>query len=443
MKSKKLFTLAAFGALVAAAFPPAALAVPLNLNLVPASCAPAIAENPLSLETAIEMALCHHPDTRSAAAQVANTQALEGQSRAALMPHVSGSVSVNGTRAEDSPFTDAAQAQLKLSYVLFDFGRTQATVDAARAATVAAKLDSNAVAQTVILDTASKYFALLAAQQSEEEAKASLAAAKLSKEDAQEQFDKGIAPRLEVLQAQSLLASAELAMVRARSSTVVATAALAQQVGLRANEKVTVSALGDPNAVKLPPLEELMDEAKAKRPEAVAAKKRLEAAQARERAASAAGKPSLSFNVTGAQSQARGNAATGQMGVGFMLDIPLFDGGLVRNQLRQAQAQTELAAADLDSWLQATELRVVQAHAQLSTAQQAYRSAETFLKAAKLAQEQAEGRYRAGVGTLSDSLDAQAKLTSARQQRVATLIDWHAAKLELSRAVGSLSLSSI
>jgi outer membrane protein len=447
MFSKKILHLSILSTLSVIAFPSAADAnanasplAPAHLNV---SCSTSVAELGLSLSAAIELALCSHPDTRAAAARLNSAQASEGQARSSLSPQFSGAVTASGTRIEGQSSTETRQAQFRLSYVLFDFGRRQAGVEAARATSLATQMDSQATAQNVILTTADRYFALLGAQRTAESAKASLATATLSKKAAQARFDAGLAPRLEVLQAQSLLASSELAEVRSRSAITVATAALAQQVGFRTNSSLTLSPLDNPAAMPLPALESLMSEAKARRPEALAALNRLESARAQEKAALAQGKPTLSMNVTGARNQSRNGISGNQAGIGFTLDIPLFDGGLAKNQRRQAKAQTELAAAELDLRLQAVELSAVQAHAQLSSAQQAYRSAESFSQAAEQAEEQAEGRYRAGVGTLVDWLDAQAKLTSARQQRLSTLIDWHTAKLSLARAVGSLNLSSL
>jgi outer membrane protein len=447
MIPKKIFGIAALGATAlslslnasAAQFDP----VVVTPTCAPAGCAVSQPSPPLSLADAVQMALRSHPDTRASAARLEGMHALEGQARAGAAPQLSGSLVTSTSKLGDAAATDSAQAQLRLSYVLFDFGKRKADIDAARSNSLAAELDTEAAAQAVILATVEKYFTHVEALETAAAARASVESAKVSLAAAQTRFDTGLASRLELLQAQSLLASSELAELRAQAGGSVAEAALAQQLGLRSNARVEVAKLPEPSAVDLPPLDALMTQAKSQRPEATAARRRLDAAAAQRRSAQALGKPTLSVSATGGRTSYFGNGLSNQSGIGVTLDIPLFDGGMSKNQRAYARAQESLAEANLDSQLRTVELAVVQAHAQMATSQSAYRSAQAFLQAASQAQDQAQGRYVAGVGSMTDWLDTQAKLASARQQHIAALLDWHDAKLALARAVGSLSLSSI
>jgi len=388
------------------------------------------------------MALLNHPDTRAAAARLASNQALEGQARAGAAPQLTGSIATATSKAGGAPSTDSAQAQLRLSYVLFDFGQRSSDIAAAKANSTAAQFDTEAAAQSVILATAEKYFAHVEAIETSQAAGANVKSAKVSLDAAQTRFDAGLASRLELLQAQSMLSSAELAEVRAQALVASAEAELAQQIGMRANARVSLTKVVAPVEVELPQLDDLMSQAKLSRPEAAAARNRLTAALAQQRAAQARGKPTLSFGATGSRTSYFGNGVGNQSNIGFTLDIPLFDGGMAKSQRQQARAQADLAEANLDAQLRSVELAAVQSHSQLRAAQAAYRSASLFLQVANQAEEQAQGRYVAGVGSMTDWLDAQAKLASARQQNIAALLDWHSAKLALARAVGSLTLSS-
>lgn len=408
-----------------------------------ADCSALQSSAPLSLAEAVNMALRSHPDTRAASARLDGMYALEGQARAGARPQLSGSVVTTSSKVGDVPATDSAQAQLRLSYVLFDFGKRTADINAARSNSLAAALDTEASSQAVILTTAEKYFNQIEALEAAAAARTSVEAAKLSLAAAQSRFDLGLATRLDLLQAQSTLSSAELTELRARASVAVAEAALAQQLGLRANARVELAKMAPPTSVELPALETLMNQAKTQRPEATAARRRLEAAEAQRRSAQALGKPTLSVSATGGRSGYFGNGVTRQSGIGVTLDVPLFDGGLSKSQRAYARAQESLAQSNLETQLRSVELAVVQAHSQLATSQQAYLSAQAFLSAAAEALDQAQGRYVEGVGPMTDWLDAQAKLASARQQNVAALLDWHNAKLALARAVGSLTPSSL
>jgi outer membrane protein len=412
-------------------------------SCAPSGCAAPASVTPLSLADAVQMALRTHPDTQAAAARLAGIRALEGQALAGAAPQLVGSIGTSTSKAGSAPATDSALAQLRLSYVLFDFGKRTSDIDAARSSSMAAELDTEATAQAVILATAEKYFTHIEARETAMAARASVESAKLSLAAAQAHFDVGMATRLDLLQAQSMLSSAELTELRARAGVAVTRAALAQQLGLRANAVVELAKVAEPTVVDLPSLETLMAQAKTQRPEATAARRRLDAAEAQRRSAQALGKPTLNMSATGGRTSYYGNGVGNQSGIGVTLDIPLFDGGLSKNQRSYARAQELLAQSNLDAQLRSVELAVVQAHSQLATSQQAYRSAQAFLFAATEALQQARGRYVAGVGPMTDWLDAQAKLASARQQSVAALLDWHNAKLALARSVGSLNTSSL
>jgi outer membrane protein len=65
-------------------------------------------------------------------------------------------------------------------------------------------------------------------------------------------------------------------------------------------------------------------------------------------------------------------------------------------------------------------------------------ASERLLTAASSTHEVAQGRYKAGVGSMVDLLTAQAALADARRQRVAALVDRITAQTQLSLAAGRL-----
>ena len=55
----------------------------------------------------------------------------------------------------------------------------------------------------------------------------------------------------------------------------------------------------------------------------------------------------------------------------------------------------------------------------------------------------ADGRYRAGVGSMLDLLSAQSALASAKQQNVEAVYSWYIAKAALAQSMGKLKFSEI
>ena len=68
------------------------------------------------------------------------------------------------------------------------------------------------------------------------------------------------------------------------------------------------------------------------------------------------------------------------------------------------------------------------------------RSAADLLASAAQSERVALGRYKAGVGSILDTLSAQSALASARQQQILASFNWNIARATLAQAMGSLDL---
>lgn len=395
----------------------------------------------LTLRQAVEFALCNQPQTRSAAAAVSLAKAAEATAQAALNPTISSTTTYGGSRTSSSETARTGQAQLKLSYVLFDFGLRRASADAAHASTVASELDARAEAQAVMLGAGERYFRVETAIRALQTADEARSAARLALETASGRYAAGDAVKVDVLQARSSVAEADVKLAQAQSELAVAQAALAQYMGAGALAKPVPAAevSAEPESQDIA---QLLTDARTARAEAQAASKRVESAKRDLEAASLGSRPTLSLSANSEAQRNDNLPATRSAAIGLTLDIPLFDGGVARSREAQGQARLAAAEASRDAQLQSIELSVVQAHAQLQAAQATQKAALAFVAAADEAQAQAAGRYRAGVGTLLDWLTLQSRLTAAKDQLLTAQVSVQSSRLGLARAVGSLSVAS-
>jgi outer membrane protein TolC len=53
------------------------------------------------------------------------------------------------------------------------------------------------------------------------------------------------------------------------------------------------------------------------------------------------------------------------------------------------------------------------------------------------------GRYKAGVGNILDSINAQSALASARQQQIQANLNWNIARATLAQSIGGLDNAMI
>jgi NodT family efflux transporter outer membrane factor (OMF) lipoprotein len=250
----------------------------------------------------------------------------------------------------------------------------------------------------------------------------------------------GIDTRVELREAEGALPQAQVALLQAQSAQLLARHELAALAGQGAG---TGNSLERPQlqleaALPLPlqlPLNLL-----ARRPDVIAARLRIEAADADRRAAKAAFYPHVDLSAllgyaSFSLSDLIGASAFGY-GAGPALSLPLFDGGRLHSQYHGAEAQLQSAVADYD----ATVLQAVhQAADQLSlidTLNAQLVQQRDSLAAAEDAYRLAQERYGAGLAGYLTVLNAESAVLDQRRQRLDLASALVMARVRLLLAVG-------
>jgi outer membrane protein len=114
----------------------------------------------------------------------------------------------------------------------------------------------------------------------------------------------------------------------------------------------------------------------------------------------------------------------------------LFQGGLTRSQVAEAQANLDRARAQRDQLRQTVRLELEQARLGVRAAKSALDAAGEALVNARERLRLAEGRYRAGAGSAIELGDAQVASTAAAAQRVQAEFNLASARAQLLRALG-------
>lgn len=432
-------------ALLAAIASPAAAFDPFDTQAAirTGACTPRQPAGALGLAEVVDLALCNNPQTREAWASARVQAGLVGVAQAPYLPAINGNVgsSRNRTRVEDLPETKRTlnSASLAISWLLYDFGAREATLESARELLAAAVSTQDSTAQSVFLAALQAFFqvhafeaALNAAELSEKAAQESLAAAEA-------RYRAGNATPADRLQAQTARSQATLTRIRVAGELRSAHGTLANAIGLDANRPLELRPLG---AVTAPPdfdrnVEALIAEARQRRPDLAAAEAQLRAARASVDATKAAHLPSISLGATPSW-QDNGGLTTNASSIGVSVSIPLFSGFGQTYKVRTAEAQADLRAAQRDRLQLQIALDVWRSYQSLQTATQSMRTTTDLLASAEQSERVALGRYRAGVGNILDLLSAQSALAAARQQRVLSVYDWNVSRATLAQSVGVL-----
>lgn len=399
-------------------------------------------DHSLNLLEVVNQALCNNPKTREVWA-ISRFQAEQvGVSKAGYLPSVSLDASLNRTKSGTAPSVDQRSVSVTLSYLLYDFGSRAANLENARQLLAAASATQDSTVQTVFLLAVQSYYqtqatlaALDAAIESERAAKESFAAAEA-------RYKAGSATPADKLQAQTAYSQSTLNRITADGNLKNAQGTLANMLGLDANRNVS---LATSNTTSIPndfegDINALIEEARRRRPDLQAAAAQVKASKASADAARAAGRPTIALTASADQNRSAGIDTHGST-VAINLNVPIFSGFAPTYQVRAAEAQVEAKNAQLEQLRLQVALDVWTAYQNLTTATQSLRTSADLLDSAEQSARVALGRYKAGVGSILDVLNAQSALASARQQRIQSTFNWNTSRATLAQAMGSLDAS--
>jgi TolC family type I secretion outer membrane protein len=399
----------------------------------------------LTLVELTDLALRRNTQTRLAWAALRASAAGVELARAGYWPQVDAALTVQRNRALNFTGVPADVqtrygASVSLSYLLWDFGARGGQVDQARFGLAAAELSQNQTLQDVILAVEQAYYQVLGLQALAEADQQSLSDADTNLAAVQERRASGLATVGDVYQAEAARAGARLALQQAEGQLAAARGQLAIAVGEAPDVRLPLAPWEDTETPALPTQDagELLAQARAARPELLAARAQERAAAAGVNVARSQGLPSLGFDATAGRTHVVDVGTSSQFSALVTLDIPLFAGFGDRAALRQAQAQLDTAQATTEDLRSQVELEVWQAYQNLRTAVVSLDTTAAQLRSAEQAAEVTHARYRSGLATVLDVLSTQATLATARVQQVQARLDWAAGRAVLGHAVGGL-----
>lgn len=399
------------------------------------------------LQRLIEIALEHNRDMRIAIARVEEAQALYGITHADRLPTVNLGATQSASRIP-GPLSPTLQPQTNRRYDVnlgitafeLDFwGRVKNLDAAARANYLATAEAREAFRLGLIADVANAYYTLQEFDERRLLAQATLNSRADSRQLIGKRRDVGLAGDLDFLTADAAYESARAELANLERNQRIAANTLALLVGTVAQDLPSSRPLIDQGELPALPVS-VPSEVLLRRPDVRAAEQRLLAANANIGAARAAFFPriglSLAFGTASRTLAGLFDAGTGAWSFAPSLVQPLFDSGRTQANISLTEARKVIAVADYEKTIQQAFREVADALAardqlteQLSALNAAEKSQTERLKLVN-------ARYRAGVSSYLELLDAQRDAFTAQQSAIQVRSAMLTAAAHLYKALG-------
>lgn len=418
--------------------------IPTGYQSEQTPCATIDLSKPLSLIEVTESSLCNNPQTNEIWASARAQAAQLGIAKSAYLPSVTDNVSSNlgyaspESAARSNPTFNLSNS-LVASYLLYDFGNRAATLENARQLLLSASASQSSTVQSVLLASTVAFYQVQANIAALDAAREVEHASEESFKAAEARYKAGVSTPADKLQAQTAYAQLTLARITNEGNLQTAYGSLSNVMGLPANQKVTLaSSLANAPENILENVNTLIEQAVARRPDLIASEAQLKAAQASIDASKAAAKPTISVSMSNSLQDGSQLDFTKNSTLGLTVSIPLFNGYAPSYRIRAAEATADLRAAQRDRLKLQISLDVWTAYQNLRTALQSVTASEVLVSSAEQSYRVALGRYKAGVGNIIDTLNAQSSLATARQQKIQATLNANIARATLAQSMGSL-----
>jgi outer membrane protein len=407
---------------------------------------PEAIDRELALEEAVGIALVTQPQIRARLEDYAAAQQRVNQVLSTLLPQVTGFASATRSQSPDVQLEGAGgqrvtvtqlqsnvQTGISASQLIFDFGKTWAATDAAKASAQAFREQAEIQKDLTVLAVKEGYFNLLLSLRLVRVNEAALDRANLNLRSARGFFEVGTRPRSDVSRAEVDVANARVNLIRAQNAVSLSRTALNTAMGIAVNNPTRVRDILTYDEYRVD-ANTVVTEALRQRPETRQARAVVDQEEALVRQAFRNFFPDLV--ASGQYGIARPDIFSDFWSIGASLQWFIFDGGNRISRYKEEKIRWEAAKARLRDTELTVWREVEQAYLNLGAAEEQIFAARKAVESAEENFRLSQGRFDAGVGTIIELTDAQLELTQAQSQEAQALSDFRISIARLERAVG-------
>jgi len=409
----------------------------------------------ITLDEAVHTALAHQPQLRQAQASTEAARAVADEVRAPLLPQLAATAGYERATANFifRPGVSAGAASagrgssatsynfftsgVTVSQLLYDFGQTSQRWRAQKASADATAELEFSFTQQLVLTVRATFFGARANRALVGVAQETVANLRRHLDQTQGFVTAGTRADIDLYQARSDLASAQVRLISAENNYSQSRAQLNQAMGVEGpiDFDVADESLG-PTPGEDAPLEELLAEAIKARPELASLADQVRSQQLTLSSIHGQYGPSISAIAGLSQGGDAVDRLNWNAQAGISLTWFLYQGGYTNAAARESEAKIRNLQAQVDSLRQQIRLQVEQVRLAIAAAKSSQVGAQEALLNAKARLQLAEGRYQTGIGNIIELSDSQVALTAAYTQVVAADFQLATARAQLIQALG-------
>ncbi|ENJ1750012.1 efflux RND transporter outer membrane protein VpoC [Vibrio parahaemolyticus] len=408
-----------------------------------------------SLAEIYDLAKQNDPQLLSVAAQRDRAFEAITSSRSALLPQINLTAGYNLTRGDTeydsnligdvSNDSNALTAGVNFSQELYNRA-SWITLDTAEKSARQADATYAAAQQGLILRVSQAYFEVLRAQDNLVFVRAEKAAVGRQLEQTKQRFEVGLSAITDVHDAQAQYDAVLADEVLAENDLINSYESLREITG-QEHKNLNVLDTNRFSATRTnSPAETLIDEAKTKNLSLLSARISQDIARDNISLASSGHLPTLSldggYNYGDTSNSARDNT-TDNFNIGVNLAVPLYTGGNVTSQTKQAEFAYVAASEELEAQYRSVVKDVRAQNNNINASIGALKAYEQSVVSARSALEATEAGFDVGTRTIVDVLDATRRLYDANKNLSDARYNYILSVLQLRQAVGTLSEQDI
>lgn len=400
------------------------------------------------LRGVIALALDNNRDLRIAALNIERARAQYGIQRADLLPSIAvsggqsaqrvpGDLNMSGEPAISRQYS----ANLGFaSYELDFFGRVRSLEEQALQVYLGTEEARRSAQVSLVAELANAWLRLAADRERLALARSTLETRQQSVTLVRRSLELGAVSALDLNQAETLLQTARADAARYAALVAQDENALALLVGAAVPAGLQPPALDD-SVAAVPVLPaDLSSEVLVRRPDVAQAERALMAANASIGAARAAFFPRITLTASAgtASSTLDGlfDAGSGAWSFVPQIRIPIFEAGRLQASLDVAEIQRDINVAQYEKAIQSAFREVADALAERATLAEQLAARQALVQATQRSFELSEARYKGGVDSYLNLLDAQRSLYGAQLELIGTRLSDAVNRVALYKALG-------